>query len=474
VVASQPLVARATANKETLACLWLRALLPASWTAIAPPPSQAIPTVAFGSLGACDPRLALGPDDFCDVYSDASGGPHSADHRLRRVTTGFVVLQDAIPNRLHLLPEGVEDIHPAMGKAARATFDFFQDQLGYRAGFKVLFGAAGALAGPVQTVPRGELQAIIMVLELMPGHLNLRVYTDHENHVNKWAAGKAATQGSAHSDLWEVFWSLVDMRSGITTLLYTPAHRDQTLVHDIQQGRAPLDYFGNALADACASLLQAHAAVPSHLVQQVQSADALVWTIGRRLASIGLTASSGHRTRRTATGGRTKRPDIKVILANSTHDWELASGTYVCSACFLKARRSELRLKDTLACHIGLGESYDTSREAIFRAPMASSPEALALAQSRNIHPSHLVSRVMGTILCWTCGAYTTSNRQRDLNKPCDLHVTNDSKKNVIQRVSHGLGPTSGHKHNQEVHKRNAELRAQAKRHTGLPHRPGR
>ena len=45
----------------------------------------------------------------------------------------------------------------------------------------------------------------------------------------KFSKGQEGTLGAAHRDLWDELWTLVQQRDGQTILLYTPAHREESI-----------------------------------------------------------------------------------------------------------------------------------------------------------------------------------------------------------------------------------------------------
>ncbi len=69
------------------------------------------------------------------------------------------------------------------------------------------WGAWGPLPGELQTVPRGELYIIIIVLERTVPHLSLTVVSDSQVNVKLYLKGPAATANAANHDLWVRLWA---------------------------------------------------------------------------------------------------------------------------------------------------------------------------------------------------------------------------------------------------------------------------
>ena len=75
---------------------------------------------------------------------------------------------------------------------------------------RVCQALSGPLNGPVQTVPRAELEAIAQVLENGIGPLC--IYTDHRNHVLAWEKGRryCTRPRGQHVDIWRRIWKRIN------------------------------------------------------------------------------------------------------------------------------------------------------------------------------------------------------------------------------------------------------------------------
>ena len=121
IINSSALVKYAVAGAETLPCLWLRGIVPANYIEV--DTSKTPPT---------EPSITYVNPEFIDwnfqvFYGDASGGKYTKYQKLRRVGVGVVAVTDVSA--------------------------------------ELIFGLHTPLPGTVQTVARGELYALFLVVQ---------------------------------------------------------------------------------------------------------------------------------------------------------------------------------------------------------------------------------------------------------------------------------------------------------------------
>ena len=193
-------------------------------------------------------------------YTDASGGKDTADAVLRRVGCGACRLQGIYANN--------GSIEPRITHIWRSN-----------------------LPGAPQTVNRGELFAIISVLELIDPVQNVAtiIYTDSAYCVRGFQVGRQAKKGSANDDLWTLFFLEVQRHQaegGKVKLVKVPSHRD---LQDAAEGNILLeDLIGNALADAIAGLAASEAQLPVKMVEAVSIGKGRVINILKHLVAANL------------------------------------------------------------------------------------------------------------------------------------------------------------------------------------------
>ena len=428
-------------------CLWLRGILPGRFTNV--DPRHQLDTTFAGHLG----------EGFA-MFTDASGGEHGRDPRIRQTTWGFVATswhegpQSSSDHRVDFSTE-MADVWDWMVAKAASLVEVMVAAQSPPFALKIWGGAAGHLEGH-QTVPRGELRAIIEAVrfcEELPRALV--IYTDHQNHVNTWHRGRDATLNCQFGDLWEEFWALADARGQPITLIHVLAHRDRELKSDLELGRSPVEYIGNALADAAAGFLAPQAVHPR--AGDVQLADSLCWRVARRLAVIGL-AASGQARSRVPTKGKAARRDITAILRDSKHVWAKMGSQFHCQDCGARATRSQLTRQEAVPCAADRGVMMaEGMGRHIYRPPPASTTAGQQWFAAAGVHRSHLrMGRFGTTIACWDCGCYSASARKGGLKGPCAGRLegtkpTSEAKTNVLKRLSLGQAPTSGHDNGREA-----------------------
>ena len=74
-----------------------------------------------------------------------------------------------------------------------------------------MWGTYAPLPGLLQTVPRGELYAMVLVVErVFEGNLEIR--SDSKVNVDLFHKGKQVCLTSSNSDLWVRVWEVLDSR----------------------------------------------------------------------------------------------------------------------------------------------------------------------------------------------------------------------------------------------------------------------
>ena len=152
-------------------------------------------------------------------------------------------------------------------------------------GAPVLQAVVGALPGPKQTVPRGELMALLRVLQLVDpveGKVTI-VGVDCAYVVDGFEAGQRHTMQGDNVDLWAQFWAEVDRHDSMVHVHKVPAHLKEL---DVLLGRVHLfDWVGNKLVDEIVSAM-AEMLVPNYplLLPHLKARDRKVRCIQEHLA----------------------------------------------------------------------------------------------------------------------------------------------------------------------------------------------
>ena len=416
---SQHLLPEARLHWRELPVFWLRGLVPKSLTR-PPEPAPAAALVASAAFrGGGDFRIGpfqsqefewalaphLPPDaDVAFVFTDGSGGSASSDPRLRRCGFGAALIAPC------------EEFRPVSG-------------------------LAGCLEGPVQTVPRAELRAIIEVCRRatqIPGGL-LVIFTDSELCVLGFRAGPSQGPLSENFDLWEEFWQARSALVGLCQIRWTKGH---AAARDIERRRSTAwQAAGNRVADELAGCGAAEAALPAWWHEQVRSVDQTASLVLARLARTTQRAAqlSGPPPRRPPkpagvrrqTAGRPLLASRRLLRARG-HVLRRAPAGYRCCLCQLVFRPGSHHQWDVrTACRRDFGAAVPDDGEA---APL--------VFGGATVPASHQLGALGGFLWCWRCGAYT-SGKPRQLLQECKRRPSSAGK-SVLSRLLRGLPPKAG------------------------------
>jgi ribonuclease HI len=245
-------------------CFWLRGLIPSSWVEVPEPEDDEL-VVPVDALGALE-----GLSDVVLAFGDASGGAASAVPVLRRVGWG-----------LAWIPFGAEAAAAALA-----------DPDGAFAGAGV---ASGNLAGPRQTVNRGELRAFLVLLESSRGAARVHFVTD-SGYVQRgfWRAVRrgAATRGNrqrlrarSNVDLWTRVDHELAVAGRVVEVSKVASHRAR---HTAALGGAEalLHFVGNELADVLAGGAAMRSQLSGDAIRTHLELEARAAMVQRRLGAV--------------------------------------------------------------------------------------------------------------------------------------------------------------------------------------------
>ncbi|CAK0821719.1 unnamed protein product, partial [Prorocentrum cordatum] len=208
---SEHLIERATSREDARPCLWLRGMLPKSWTAVSPPREpESAPFERFGEVSMHMSEGGQGASDWLLAAGGASGGEHTADARLRRVARGWVIVQTT-------------ELKEPMFAA----------------------GATGALAGWRQSVNGGELTALKELLAAASGYQKIGYTADSACVMRRVLKLRRGRMPMAHVGLWCEVRELIKGKE--LDLVKIESHMSSK--HAVDAGVDPIDYIGNVFAD---------------------------------------------------------------------------------------------------------------------------------------------------------------------------------------------------------------------------------
>ena len=256
--ASEALVQQARACRGHSEALWLRGLATDVYQQV-PPPVQQEDTLVW-------PQQSWRPGKY---YTDASGGRYADDPCLRRVGVSACCLTSSLNAEGNLDPD----------------FSAFMQ---------------APLVGESQTVNRGELYAIITVLELIDPQKGefTTIVTDSQYCIDGDTAGQAKQSSTWNDDLWNRYFKQLERHEHRVVLVKVKSHMD---IYDAMQGSILLeDLVGNAMADEGAKKAAAAAELHEKIASKVRGEQSGARKILRHLVTanleyLRLLEAKGHR-----------------------------------------------------------------------------------------------------------------------------------------------------------------------------------
>ena len=392
IASTQRMIAAAVAESEEMPCLWLRG--------IAPHVEQ-------------DPRFA--PTDELELqphgevpnrpwpggkyWTDGSGGEHGSIPILRRCGCGIATMT--------VRQEG--------------------DRLIISRSWAVYF----ALPGSIQTVPRSELQAILVVLQNVEVWLPVDIASDSLVNVALFLKGPRFTRNAANPDLWQQVWEAVRLRTADTIVRWIRSH---TGPKEISAGEiSELDSKGNEWADRMADRAAELAKVPELYAAPALARQAQVQQIQQRLVAVLMTHG-----KRASTKPRAERAGrAECSSEGSPHCLvEVSSQHWWCSECLAYSPKTLAARKRWM--------SKCSGRLWVEGKPSNLVPER-ANQVDKGFHLSHHLGSHRGLFYCTACGAYG-SQKARKLTSPCGQPQPGTQPKQhwlyAVARIQKGLLPS--------------------------------
>jgi hypothetical protein len=389
-------------------CLWLRGILPASFTSIDP---QFAPIEGLEVTYASPDKAAFGSGTY---YGDASGGLHTSHTAIRRCGAGLAAIDE-------------------------------QGQL--------VYGASFNLPGAVQTVPRGEIFALVLLVRLALEHSNIYYVTDNKGLYDTYNSGPEAGDFTVNCDLYDEIFSSARRKALELSVRWMPSHLKEG--DERPAGVSWADVKGNDHADKLA-----RSAADKHQVPKQMSTDylyyvSLVAKIQKGMAAIIVSLPDRKREDREATASSavcaTPRATIKRCLANTDHAIVHKGERISCKRCGSSFSKRDPNLKHWLQCKCAAKPSAPAGSTNLAPAEADAAPPSrsttypqrhpgLTHLSNKAIHHTHDMYIYRGLSYCNRCG-YIATNQVRALSDQCVEPRRNGQ--NVLKHIREGKVPPS-------------------------------
>ena len=392
-------LAQIAGTDEDHQCLWQRGLLPQDMVEI--PPEHApsnISNFLILNFQSVESNFLF---DSGKYYGDGSGGLHSQHQTLRRCGLAIVRLA--------------------------------QD------GNSVAYAIQSNLPGPVQTVPRSEIYATILLLTHAQRNTELEYYTDHKNLMNNYNQGLEYCKSLMNYDLYLRIFQLKDNKRITLHIKWLPAHTD-TKDRPIPDGITAKDIFGNKQADIQAVAAANKAELPVEVTAPIIYNIQLVQRIQRRLADIIMSLPKRSKHHNEPIRAINRNPPIESLFATSEHipTYNATNTRIHCTRCRSHVSIScpkEVRQWLEKPCR-----AIGTDREQ----PVPINYDNMKIGH-QTIDMSHKVFTYKGLIYCRKCGGHAGKNHIiHKLAHPCKPGETLEQQrwgKQVVDKIQAGQLP---------------------------------
>jgi len=389
----------ASANHETVPCLFYRGLMPSSITVPPIPENDTINLIGDHLVPICDYKY---------IFLDGSGGPNltAKDWRLRRVGWAWVAF----------------------------THDHEE-----------VYGAYGGMEGP-QTVPRAETHALLMALKKIHGttfvpdessQKCITIYTDCKGVLQNWNKGRILSCKTMNGDIWSDIWETYDLIPGDINI---SIHKLKSHVKDEdlhKHSMTPFQKLGNERADKLAALGAESVQLTREIINKTMDQDMLCHTIIKRLIYVTQQYHKKH------DGVQDKETESQLLVLPPTrayklnelgHKIDMFGRKAHCINCGMSWAPGNIQgaLDRKQICPIiqRIGApNYANLVQHI--SPYKMSHEIYFAGQC--VHPSHSLHWHNGYLFCVACGRYAR-NKVSKLKSHCPGQISPAGKK-IIREI---------------------------------------
>ncbi len=353
VQTTQVLIPAAESGVLTHPCLWLRGILPSKFTNINP---SAFPS-NVSSIQIIKDTSSQATWASGTYYGDASGGEFSSFASIRRVGCGLAAIDSA---------------------------------------GNLVFGAKSNLPGSVQTVPRGEIYALFMLVDLAIHLTELDFVTDNKGLFDAFNKGPIFCATTSSCDLYASIFQVVYDKAIQLSVRWMPSHLLEKPEKGVFSGMSNLDILGNDHADKLAVSAAKQACVTLDVSAPILYYSYLVKRIQNRLATILINLPNRPKREYEQKPNKPGFPFLDA-LKSSTHVLYEQDGRFSCARCLCNCKFKDPALKHWLSSQcVAIGSNKDRPIRLL---------HSHVHVGNLSVHHSHKLYIYCGLIYCNKCGA---------------------------------------------------------------------
>ncbi len=275
---------------------------------------------------------------------------------------------------------------------------------------KLAFGVHCNLPGEVQTVPRGEIYALYLLLVLASPLSTLDYVTDNLPLYDMWVKGPKHSRTTNNCDLYNAIYQIAYDKAINFTVRWVPSHLLENPTKGVFTGCSLLDILGNDQADKLADIAARQACVSLDVSAPILYYISLAKRIQNRLATILINLPDRPKHERER---KHQKPvaSFKEMLSSTSHILFESEGRHKCARCLCSFNAKDPAIKHWLQSQcIAQGSNIDRPIKLLF---------SHVHIGNQCAHVSHDLYIFCGLIYCNRCGVRSGRLGFKLLAKQC-------------------------------------------------------
>ena len=270
------------------------------------------------------------------------------------------------------------------------------------------------LPGSVQTVPRGELFALVITAELVNDGATVDFVTDNWGVFTSFNKGPKFCSTTNNCDLFKSLFKTIYDKALAFTVRWMPSHLLEHPKKTVASGVSLEDLYGNDAADKQATIAAKDAAraIPLDVAKDIIFNRRLVTRIQLRLTTIMMHLPNRPKQPKKPVQHRVS---LDSLIDETTHTILEEDKHVKCIACLSSFSKKDPNLKRWLCTACPHSVSVDSS---VQDKPMQLSKSNLHIGKTL-AHHTHNLCVVRGLVYCSKCGCRAGSQVLKNMVLPC-------------------------------------------------------